>query len=164
MSSYTTTYRHKKTGGLYGVDCIDDYFGPRNYGYIVHGTDEVLSEASLNFLYEPVEDSRIKYNVRVKGDNGIIYDSVEAWQRAEGKPMRSLTEIYAVDEHAIYYLYCDMHRALLEHENKCCIKCGDAQIQLVDPGIFTGIAKYSCRKCPAKWDWPHNRKYPKKKV
>ena len=37
MSSFGIRARHKVTGIIRNVGCIDDYFGKHNYGYLIDG-------------------------------------------------------------------------------------------------------------------------------
>lgn len=57
MSSFTITAKHKKSGAIYKVWCLDDHFGRHVYGYVPQGVeiDEALKEKEFYDQYEPVE-------------------------------------------------------------------------------------------------------------
>lgn len=52
MSSFKTTFRHKKSGALVEVFCRDDYFAPREYGYFVDGIEAPMRYDEFYKLYE----------------------------------------------------------------------------------------------------------------
>lgn len=54
MSSFTIQARNKETGDLCEVDCIDDYFGRHQYGYIVNGGRAIQWE-TFDRMYEEVK-------------------------------------------------------------------------------------------------------------
>jgi hypothetical protein len=57
MSNYREFFKYKATGNLHQVDCLDNYFGNREYGYrpLVYGVDEVvLTEKEFKEEYEKV--------------------------------------------------------------------------------------------------------------
>lgn len=58
MSSFKAAARHKKTGELHAVWCIDDYFGRHKYGYIpnIEG-GEAMTESQFNAQYKFEEHS-----------------------------------------------------------------------------------------------------------
>jgi len=54
MSSFKMNAKHKKTGEIHSVWCLDDYFGHHIYGYIpnIEG-GEVMKVEEFERLYEP---------------------------------------------------------------------------------------------------------------
>jgi hypothetical protein len=54
MSSFKITARHKKNGAIYDVWCLDDYFGRRQYGYLIGGLKGVaMREEDFHREYTP---------------------------------------------------------------------------------------------------------------
>ena len=53
MSSFRVTVKHKDTGKMTEVWCLDDYFGRHRYGYVpnIEG-GEALTEEEFNKQYE----------------------------------------------------------------------------------------------------------------
>jgi hypothetical protein len=52
MSNYTFKATCKDTGDDFAVTCLDNYFGPRKYGYMVHERDgDVMNEADFRAKY-----------------------------------------------------------------------------------------------------------------
>lgn len=58
MSSYTENFRHKKTGAIHSVDCLDDYFGRHAYGYRVAALARIFREDEFNREYEKVSNEK----------------------------------------------------------------------------------------------------------
>lgn len=56
MSSFKITAKHRASGQIHEVWCLDDYFGRRRYGYIpnIEG-GEALTESRFTRAYEPVD-------------------------------------------------------------------------------------------------------------
>lgn len=61
MSSFKMTAKHKQSGEIREIWCMDDYFGKHKYGYIpnVEG-GSALAETVFYELYEPVETQEQK--------------------------------------------------------------------------------------------------------
>lgn len=56
MSSFNMNARHKKSGELHVIFCIDDYFGKHRYGYIPNIVGGVaLNEEDFHKFYTPEE-------------------------------------------------------------------------------------------------------------
>jgi len=57
MSSFKITAKHKTTGEIHEIWCMDDYFDKRIYGYIPNIIDgKPLREEEFYNQYEPIED------------------------------------------------------------------------------------------------------------
>lgn len=56
MSSFKMKARHKTSGELHDIWCLDDYFGRHKYGYIpnIEG-GEALTEKAFYKTYKPEE-------------------------------------------------------------------------------------------------------------
>lgn len=56
MSNFREFFTHKASGMLHEIDCLDDYFGRRKYGYrpLVYGHTEVLTEDEFQKEYEKI--------------------------------------------------------------------------------------------------------------
>lgn len=58
MSSFKIEAKHKESGNVQSVWCIDGYFGGRNYGYIPQLLGATaMREEHFYREYEPVETS-----------------------------------------------------------------------------------------------------------
>jgi len=57
MSSFKVKAKHKATGEIHDVWCLDDYFGRHQYGYIpnVEGS-EALTQEQYSKTYEEIYD------------------------------------------------------------------------------------------------------------
>lgn len=58
MSNYSTVVVSRLTGEKYKVDCLDNYFGPHQYGYRVRnltGSEGPLTENEFEQQFEPVK-------------------------------------------------------------------------------------------------------------
>ena len=53
MSSFYINAKHKKTGEIHRVLCIDDYFGKHKYGYQV-GDGFAITQSMFDAQYEPL--------------------------------------------------------------------------------------------------------------
>jgi hypothetical protein len=66
MSSFKAQARHKVTGELVKVWCMDDYFGRHNYGYVVG--DKAMNEDEFEKEYE-FEEPKIIITKESPNDN-----------------------------------------------------------------------------------------------
>lgn len=61
MSTYITRATDRTTGEIFAVTAIDDYFGNRAYGYLIHEKDgDVLTEKQFRKQYEEIGYDRSK--------------------------------------------------------------------------------------------------------
>jgi hypothetical protein len=56
MSSFQIKAKHKQSGEIREIWCMDDYFGKHKYGYIpnIEG-GSALAESIFHELYEPIQ-------------------------------------------------------------------------------------------------------------
>ena len=58
MSSYIAKFIRKSDGEVLDVWCIDDYFGRRQYGYLIgDGSVDALTEDEFYKLFDNIEEN-----------------------------------------------------------------------------------------------------------
>ena len=55
MSTYTMTVQNKQTGERRQCTAHDDFFGPREYGYVVGGIIELLNQEEFDASWQNVQ-------------------------------------------------------------------------------------------------------------